>query len=55
MDYTRGALDVPRAALVSALVRHLGNPQEEREPEALEALCARKPAAPACQHLGGPR
>lgn len=27
-DYTHGALDVPRAALVSALLRQLGNPTE---------------------------
>ena len=28
MDYTRDALDVPRGALISALLRHAGNPQE---------------------------
>lgn len=28
MDYTQGAIDVPRAALVSALLRQLGNPTE---------------------------
>lgn len=28
MDYTRGALDVPRAALIAALLRQLGNSQD---------------------------
>ena len=28
MDYTKGALDVPRAALMSTLLRQMGNPAE---------------------------